>query len=77
MFAAGVVAGYGLGLRIGGTRNASLAGAVVLGAAGAGAAYALNSSVPEVAAASLHNYVAGCDDLTALNKDDIYAIAKK
>lgn len=74
--AGAVAAGYGLGLRIGGNRNASLGGAVVLGAAGAGAVYALNSSVPEVAAVSLHNYVAG-SDLGALKKEDIESIADR
>ncbi|CAH1447014.1 unnamed protein product [Lactuca virosa] len=74
--AGAVAAGYGLGLRIGGTRNASLGGAVVLGAAGAGAVYALNSSVPEIAALSLHNYVAGSDP-GALKKEDIESIASR
>lgn len=74
--AGAVAAGYGLGLRIGGTRNASLGGAVVLGAAGAGAVYALNSSVPEIAALSLHNYVVGSDP-GALKKEDIESIASR
>lgn len=74
--AGAVAAGYGLGLRIGGNRNASLGGAVVLGAAGAGAVYALNSSVPEIAAVSLHNYVAGSDP-GALKKEDIESIASR
>ncbi|KAI3678567.1 hypothetical protein L6452_37863 [Arctium lappa] len=74
--AGAVAAGYGLGLRIGGNRNASLGGAVVLGAAGAGAVYALNSSVPEVAAVSLHNYVAGSDPGN-LKKEDIENIASR
>ncbi|KAJ9565110.1 hypothetical protein OSB04_001076 [Centaurea solstitialis] len=74
--AGAVAAGYGLGLRIGGSRNASIGGAVVLGAAGAGAVYALNSSVPEVAAVSLHNYVAGSDP-GALKKEDIDSIASR
>lgn len=75
--AGAVAAGYGLGFRFGGSRNAGLGGAVALGAAGAGAAYALNSSIPEVAAVSLHNYVAGCDDPGALKKEDIESIATK
>ncbi|PIN19551.1 hypothetical protein CDL12_07782 [Handroanthus impetiginosus] len=75
--AAAVAAGYGLGSRVGGSRNAGLGGAVVVGAAGAGAAYALNSCVLEVAAASLHNYVVGCDDPGAVKKEDIEAIANK
>ncbi|GFZ01723.1 translocon at the inner envelope membrane of chloroplasts 110 [Actinidia rufa] len=56
--------GYSLGLRLGGNRNAAaVGGAVALGAAGASAAYALNSCAPEVAAGNLHNYVAGSDDI--------------
>ncbi|CAK9164115.1 unnamed protein product [Ilex paraguariensis] len=77
IFAGAVAAGYGLGFRFGGSRNAGLGGAVALGAAGAGAAYALNSCVPEVAAVNLHNYVVGCDDPGALQKEDIEAIANK
>ncbi|KAK4483071.1 hypothetical protein RD792_010247 [Penstemon davidsonii] len=77
VFAAAVAAGYGLGARFGGSRNAGLGGAVVVGAAGAGAAYALNSCVPQVAAANLHNYVVGCDDPGAVKKEDIEAIANK
>ncbi|KAF5954351.1 hypothetical protein HYC85_007207 [Camellia sinensis] len=72
-----VAAGYGLGFRFGGSRNAGLGGAVALGAAGAGAAYALNSCVPELAAVNLHNYVAGSDDPVALKKEDIEGIANK
>ncbi|KAK1412731.1 hypothetical protein QVD17_34210 [Tagetes erecta] len=74
--AGAVAAGYGLGLRIGGNKNASIGGAVVLGAAGAGAVYVLNSSVPEIAAVSLHNYVAGSDP-GALKKEDIESIATR
>nr|GMD14051.1 protein TIC110, chloroplastic [Ipomoea batatas] len=77
IFAGAVAAGYGLGFRFGGSRNAGLGGAVALGAAGAGAAYALNACAPEVAAVNLHNYVAGCDDPAALKKEDIDAIANK
>lgn len=77
IFAGTVAAGYGLGFRFGGSRNAGLGGAVALGAAGAGAAYALNACAPEVAAVNLHNYVAGCDDPSALKKEDIEAIANK
>ncbi|XP_059659856.1 protein TIC110, chloroplastic isoform X2 [Cornus florida] len=72
-----LVAGYGLGFRFGGDRRAGLGGAVVLGVAGAGAAYALNSCVPEVAAVNLHNYVAGSDDPGAVKKEDIERIANK
>ncbi|KAL6967787.1 hypothetical protein U1Q18_033596 [Sarracenia purpurea var. burkii] len=77
VFSGAVAAGYGLGLRFGGSRNAGLGGAVALGAAGAGAAYALNSCAPEVAAVNLHNYVAGCDDPVVVKKEDIEAIANK
>lgn len=75
--AAAVAAGYGLGSRFGGFRYAGLGGAVVVGAAGAGAAYALNSNVPDVAAANLHNYVVGCGDPGLVKKEDIEAIANK
>ncbi|KAJ8554270.1 hypothetical protein K7X08_024948 [Anisodus acutangulus] len=78
VFAGAIAAGYGLGVRFGGgSRNAGLGGAIALGAAGAGAAYALNSCVPEVAAINLHNYVADFEDPDALNKQDIEAIANK
>ncbi|KAK4350992.1 hypothetical protein RND71_030305 [Anisodus tanguticus] len=78
VFAGAIAAGYGLGVRFGGgSRNAGLGGAIALGAAGAGAAYALYSCVPEVAAINLHNYVADFEDPAALNKQDIEAIANK
>ena len=78
VFAGAVAAGYSLGLRFGGGRNAAaVGGAVALGAAGAGAAYSLNACAPEVAAVNLHNYVAGSDDPAALKKEDIEAIASK
>ncbi|KAL3530956.1 hypothetical protein ACH5RR_010278 [Cinchona calisaya] len=78
IFAAAIAAGYGLGSKFGGgSRNVALAGAVALGAAGAGAAFALNSCVPEVAAVNLHNFVADVDDPASLKKDDIEAIANK
>ncbi|XP_055812808.1 protein TIC110, chloroplastic isoform X2 [Solanum dulcamara] len=77
VFAGAIAAGYGLGLRFGGSRNAGVGGAIALGAAGAGAAYALNSCAPEVAAINLHNYVADFEDPAALNKEDIEAIANK
>lgn len=75
--AGALAAGYGLGSRFGGTRNAGIGAAVALGAAGGAAAYALNSAVPEVAAVNLHNYVALCDDPTAVDKDHIQAIATR
>ncbi|XAR58858.1 hypothetical protein NMG60_11014424 [Bertholletia excelsa] len=74
---AAAAAGYGLGARFGASRNAALGGAVALGAAGAGAAYAMNSCVPDVAAVVLHNYVASCDDPISLKKEDIEGIANK
>lgn len=75
--AGAVAAGYGLGSRFGGSRNAALGGAVALGAAGGAAAYALNATAPQVAAVNLHNYVAGFDDPSKLKKEDIEAIAIK
>lgn len=75
--AGAVVAGYHLGLRLGGSRNAALGGAALLGAAGGAAAYAVRASVPDVAAADLHNYVASCDDPQAVKKEDIELIASK
>ncbi|GER35479.1 chloroplast inner envelope family protein [Striga asiatica] len=75
--AAAAAAGYGLGSRLVRSPNAALGGAVLVGAAGMGAAYALNSCVPEVAAAGLRNYVVGCDDPWAIKKEEIDAIANK
>ncbi|OVA12664.1 hypothetical protein BVC80_9017g17 [Macleaya cordata] len=75
--ASALAAGYGLGFRFGGTRNTGLAGAVALGAAGGAAVYALNASVPEVAAVNLHNLVASCDDPTELKNEDVEGIAKR
>ncbi|KAL6516428.1 hypothetical protein OROGR_019733 [Orobanche gracilis] len=77
IIAVAVAAGYGLGSGFGGSRNVAIGGVVVLGAAGAGAAYALNSCVPEVATVNLHNYIVGCDDPGAINNGDIDAIANK
>ncbi|OWM68481.1 hypothetical protein CDL15_Pgr024621 [Punica granatum] len=70
-------AGYQLGYRFGGNRNAALGGAAVLGAAGGAAAYAVRASVPEVAAVELHNYVAGFNDPGVVKRDDIDKIASK
>nr|O24303.1 RecName: Full=Protein TIC110, chloroplastic; AltName: Full=Chloroplast inner envelope protein, 110 kDa; Short=psIEP110; AltName: Full=IAP100; AltName: Full=Translocon at the inner envelope membrane of chloroplasts 110; Flags: Precursor [Pisum sativum]AAC49399.1 IAP100 [Pisum sativum] len=75
--AGAVAAGYGLGSRFGGSRNAALGGAVALGAAGGAAAYALNAAAPQVAAVNLHNYVAGFDDPSILTREDIEVIANK
>ncbi|KAK8480681.1 hypothetical protein V6N13_094256 [Hibiscus sabdariffa] len=77
ILAGALVAGYGLGLRFGGNRNAAFGGAAVLGAAGGVAAYAVNAAVPEVAAVTLHNYVAACDGPDAIKREDIENIAKK
>ncbi|XP_022729007.1 protein TIC110, chloroplastic isoform X2 [Durio zibethinus] len=77
ILAGALAAGYGLGLRFGGNRNAALGGAAILGAAGGAAAYALNAAVPEVAAVSLHNYVAARDGPEAIKREDIENIAKK
>ncbi|CAL0317757.1 unnamed protein product [Lupinus luteus] len=78
VFLAGAVAaGYGLGSRFGGSRNAAIGGALALGAAGGAAAYALNAAAPQVAAVNLHNYVVGFDDPAKLKKEDIEAIANK
>ncbi|XP_027090876.1 protein TIC110, chloroplastic-like isoform X2 [Coffea arabica] len=77
IFAGAIAAGYGLGSKFGGSRNVAMGGAVALGTAGAGVAYALNSCVPEVAAVNLHNYVADFDDPAVLNKEDIEAIANR
>ncbi|MQL87979.1 hypothetical protein Taro_020521 [Colocasia esculenta] len=75
--AGALAAGYGLGVRFGGSKTVGLGAAAVTGAAGGAAAYALNACVPEVAAASLHNLVAGYDDPTALSKEEVEAVAKK
>ncbi|CAL9130454.1 protein TIC110, chloroplastic-like [Musa acuminata AAA Group] len=75
--AAAMAAGFGLGLRVGGSKVAGIGGAAVLGVAGGAAVYALNSKVPEVAAISLHNLVAGYDDPTELRKDEVAAIVEK
>lgn len=74
---AAIAAGYGLGSRFGKSQTAALGGAVVLGAAGGAAGYALNACIPDVAATDLHNYVAGHSDPRAVKKEDIEKIAKK
>lgn len=75
--AGALAAGYGLGLRFGGTRTIGLGAAAVVGAAGSAAAYALNACVPEVAAVNLHNLVAGHDDPTTLRKEDVEEVARR
>ncbi|XP_026412654.1 protein TIC110, chloroplastic-like [Papaver somniferum] len=78
LVAGALAAGYGLGFRFGGgNKNIGIAGAVALGAAGGAAVYALNSSVPEVAAVNLHNFVASCEDPLDLNSEAIDGIAKR
>ncbi|KAJ8751342.1 hypothetical protein K2173_016530 [Erythroxylum novogranatense] len=77
ILAGALAAGYGLGLRFGGSRNLALGGAAVAGAAGGAMVYALNACVPEVAAASLHNHVAGFDDPKEIKKEDVEEIARK
>lgn len=79
LIGAAIAAGYGLGSRFGKAQGnvATVGGAAALGAAAAAAAYAVSAAVPDVAAADLHNYVAGCDDPKVVNKDDIERIAKK
>ncbi|OIW16091.1 hypothetical protein TanjilG_18806 [Lupinus angustifolius] len=77
VLAGAVAAGYGLGSRFGGSRNAAIGGAVALGVASGAAAYALNAAAPQVAAVNLHNYVAGFDDPAKLKKEDIESIANK
>lgn len=77
VIAGAIVPGLKLGFRFGGSRNVAIGGAVILGAAGGAVVYGLNSAVPEVAAKRLHDYVAGCDDPTAVKKEDIEAIANK
>nr|AER92593.1 hypothetical protein [Linum usitatissimum] len=77
ILAGAVAAGYGLGQRFGGTRNLAIGGAAAMGAAGGAMVYALNACVPEVAAASLHNYVVGLDDPKGVEKDEVDQIVKK
>uniref|UniRef100_A0A0E0IUD7 Chloroplast inner envelope protein n=1 Tax=Oryza nivara TaxID=4536 RepID=A0A0E0IUD7_ORYNI len=75
--AAAAAAGYVVGLRAGGTRTTAVAGAAALGAVSVAGAAAVNSAVPGVAAAGLHNYVAGSDDPTKLESSEVEAIASK
>lgn len=77
ILAGAIAAGYGLGFRFGGNRNVALGGAAVAGAAGGATVYALNAAVPDVAAISLHNYVAEFDDPGAVKEEDIDRIANK
>jgi hypothetical protein len=77
VLAASLATGYGLGLRLAGSRNIAFGGAAVAGAAGGAVVYALNSAVPEVAAISLHNYVAEFEDPASVTKDDVEKIADR
>ncbi|XP_020581658.1 protein TIC110, chloroplastic isoform X2 [Phalaenopsis equestris] len=74
---AALAAGFGLGLRFGGSKTVGIGGAAALGVAAGAAVYAINSTVPEVAAVNLHNIVTGYDDPTELKKEEIEAIAEK
>ncbi|KAF9594954.1 hypothetical protein IFM89_035524 [Coptis chinensis] len=75
--AGAIAAGYGLGFKFGGNRNTGLGGALALGAASSAAVYGMNSCVPDVAAVNLHNYVAGFDDPTELDNQDVVKIAER
>ncbi|KAH9605717.1 hypothetical protein KSS87_007724 [Heliosperma pusillum] len=75
--AAALAAGFGIGSRFGGSRNAAVGGAVVLGGAAAAAAYSVSSCAPEVAAVNLHNYVASSQDPLLLDKDYIMSIPSR
>lgn len=75
--AAAIAAGYGLGLRIAGTRNAAAAGAVVLGVAGGAMVYKMNAEVPEVAAVTLHNLVMGHDNPLELKREEVEGVVKR
>ncbi|WZZ20309.1 hypothetical protein YC2023_121696 [Brassica napus] len=77
VLAASLATGYGLGLRLMGSKNIALGGAAVAGAAGGALVYALNSAVPEVAAIGLHNYVAEFEDPASVTKEDIEKIASR
>ncbi|KAF8094062.1 hypothetical protein N665_0371s0041 [Sinapis alba] len=77
VLAASLATGYGLGLRLVGSRNIALGGAAVAGAAGGAVVYAMNSAVPEVAAIGLHNYVAEFEDPASVTKEDIEKIASR
>nr|XP_034921321.1 protein TIC110, chloroplastic-like isoform X1 [Populus alba] len=78
ILAGALAAGYGLGIKFGGSsRNLALGGAAVAGAAGGAVVFSLNSAVPDIAAINLHNYVSGFDDPTKVSKEEIEGIAKK
>lgn len=75
--AAAIAAGYGVGLKVSGTKNAAAAGAAVLGVAGAAVVYKLNAEVPEVAAITLHNLVLSHDDPLELKREEVEGVAKR
>ncbi|ERN08576.1 protein TIC110, chloroplastic [Amborella trichopoda] len=75
--AGALASGYGLGMKVKGTRAAAIGGAVALGAAGGAVAYALNSCVPDVAAANLHNMVVRSGDPRSLEKEAVDEIANR
>ncbi|KAF2617850.1 hypothetical protein F2Q68_00038418 [Brassica cretica] len=77
VLAASLASGYGLGLRLAGSRNIAFGAAAAAGAAGGAVVYAMNSAVPEVAAIGLHNYVAEIEDPASVTKDDIEKIASR
>jgi hypothetical protein len=77
VIAGAVTAGFSLGSKFVGSRNAAIGGAVALGVAGGAAAYALNAAAPQVAAVNLHNFVSGLDDPSMLKNKDIDEIANR
>ncbi|CAI8596921.1 unnamed protein product [Vicia faba] len=77
VIAGAVAAGFSLGSKFGGSRNAAVGGAVALGVAGGAAAYALNAVAPQVAAVNLHNHVVGLDHPSLLKNEDIVGIANR
>ncbi|GAU27288.1 hypothetical protein TSUD_125690 [Trifolium subterraneum] len=77
VIAGAVAAGFSLGSKFGGSRNAAIGGAVAIGMAGGAAAYALNAAAPQVAAVNLHNFVSDLDDPSMLKTEDIDGIANR
>ncbi|TKY47229.1 TIC110 protein [Spatholobus suberectus] len=75
--AVAVAAGYRLGSKFVGSRNAAIGGALAFGVAGSAVAYALNAVAPQVAAVNLHNYVLELDNPSMLKKEDIDGIANR
>ncbi|XP_045824097.1 protein TIC110, chloroplastic-like [Trifolium pratense] len=77
VIAGAVAAGFSLGSKFGGSRNAAVGGAVALGVAGGAAAFALNAAAPRVASVDLHKFVAGLDDPSMLKNEDIDEIVNR